>query len=158
MATISAIGSVTPGTMMAPSPNSTVRHKQATPPAVTPRSTHSSGQHHPHHRQKASSSSNGHSSTSSSSTKRSVPKLTDYAAAAIELSSLSGTHNAPAPAAGMYWSRTITYGRGPSRPLRAHSANMVGEAMYVFGGCNQKTCFNQLYILDMGKGYKKDGG
>jgi hypothetical protein len=126
------------------------RHKQATSPAMTPRSTHSSGQHH--HRQKTSPSSNGHSSsTLSSTTKRSVPKLTDYAAAAIELSSLSGAHNAPAPAAGMYWSRTITYGRGPSRPLRAHSANMVGEAMYVFGGCNQKTCFNQLYILDMGK-------
>ncbi|KAI8336807.1 hypothetical protein BC941DRAFT_353729 [Chlamydoabsidia padenii] len=88
-------------------------------------------------------------SSTSSSTKRSRPKLTDYATAAVELSSSSSSHITPAPAAGMYWSRTITYGRAPSRPLRAHSANMVGEAMYVFGGCNQKTCFNQLYILDM---------
>ncbi|KAI8089529.1 uncharacterized protein BX664DRAFT_333243 [Halteromyces radiatus] len=84
-----------------------------------------------------------------SSTKRSRPPLTDYAAAAIELTSSSGAQNPPAPAAGMYWSRVITYGKAPTRPLRAHSANMVGEMMYVFGGCNQKTCFNHLYILDM---------
>ncbi|ORZ25700.1 hypothetical protein BCR42DRAFT_13029 [Absidia repens] len=130
------------------------RHKQPTSPAITARSTHVSH----HHKPGPSSNSNtttpplpppSSSSSSSSSNKRSVPKLTDYAAAAIELSSSAGSHNAPAPAAGMYWSRTITYGRAPSRPLRAHSANMVGEMMYVFGGCNQKTCFNQLYILDM---------
>ncbi|KAG0163468.1 hypothetical protein DFQ28_011631 [Apophysomyces sp. BC1034] len=74
--------------------------------------------------------------------------MSDHVAAAIELS--SANPNIPAaPAAGMYWSRTVTYGRGPSRPLRAHTANLIGELLYVFGGCDPKTCFNTLYILDM---------
>jgi hypothetical protein len=51
----------------------------------------------------------------------------------------------------MYWSRTLTYGRGPSRPLRAHTANLIGEKLYVFGGCDTSLCFNTLYILDMGR-------
>ncbi|KAI9025802.1 hypothetical protein CLU79DRAFT_803457 [Phycomyces nitens] len=68
-------------------------------------------------------------------------------AAAIELS--ASPNVALAPAAGMYWSRAITYGRGPPRPLRAHTADLVGEHLYVFGGCDIKTCFNILYILDM---------
>lgn len=70
-------------------------------------------------------------------------------AAAIELS--TSPNVPPAPAAGMYWSRAISFGRGPSRPLRAHTSNLVGEHLYVFGGCDIKACFNTLYILDMGK-------
>ncbi|KAI7865208.1 uncharacterized protein EV154DRAFT_432980 [Mucor mucedo] len=73
--------------------------------------------------------------------------MSDHMAAAIELS--VSPNVAPAPAAGMYWSRAITYGRGPSRPLRAHSANLIGEYLYVFGGCDVKVCFNTLYVLDM---------
>ncbi|ORY93052.1 hypothetical protein BCR43DRAFT_444305 [Syncephalastrum racemosum] len=68
-------------------------------------------------------------------------------AAAIELSASPTVP--PAPAAGMYWSRAVTYGRGPSRPLRAHTVNLIGEQLFVFGGCDIKTCFNSLYILDM---------
>ncbi|KAI8366057.1 uncharacterized protein BYT42DRAFT_595979 [Radiomyces spectabilis] len=74
--------------------------------------------------------------------------MTDQMAAAIELGT-SNINIAPAPAAGMYWSRAVTYGRTPSRPMRAHTANLVGEMLYVFGGCDVKTCFNTLYILDM---------
>ncbi|CAO3595162.1 unnamed protein product [Absidia cylindrospora] len=68
-------------------------------------------------------------------------------AAAIELS--TSPNVPPAPAAGMYWSRAISFGRGPSRPLRAHTSNLIGEHLYVFGGCDIKACFNSLYILDM---------
>ncbi|KAI8088687.1 uncharacterized protein BX664DRAFT_365166 [Halteromyces radiatus] len=68
-------------------------------------------------------------------------------AAAIELS--TSPNVPPAPAAGMYWSRAISFGRGPSRPLRAHTSNLIGEHLYVFGGCDIKACFNTLYILDM---------
>jgi hypothetical protein len=75
--------------------------------------------------------------------------MTDQMAAAIEL---SVSPNVPlAPAAGMYWSRAITYGKSPTRPLRAHTANLIGEYLYVFGGCDMKHCFNTLYILDLGK-------
>jgi hypothetical protein len=75
--------------------------------------------------------------------------MSDHMAAAVELS--ISPNVPPAPAAGMYWSRAITYGRLPSRPLRAHSSNLIGEYLYVFGGCDMKTCFNTLYVLDMGK-------
>ncbi|CEP15005.1 hypothetical protein [Parasitella parasitica] len=88
--------------------------------------------HHHHHHHKSS--------------KRPV-HMSDHMAASIELS--ISPNVAPAPAAGMYWSRALTYGRCPSRPLRAHSSNLIGEYLYVFGGCDMKTCFNTLYILDM---------
>ncbi|KAI8876640.1 galactose oxidase [Backusella circina FSU 941] len=56
----------------------------------------------------------------------------------------------PAPTAAMYWSRAMTYGNGgPQGPLRSHTANLVEEKLYVFGGCDQRICFNILYILDM---------
>lgn len=77
--------------------------------------------------------------------------LSDHMAAAIELS--TSPNVPPAPAAGMYWSRAISFGRGPSRPLRAHTSNLIGEHLYVFGGCDIKACFNTLYILDMGNYY-----
>ncbi|KAF7728240.1 hypothetical protein EC973_006521 [Apophysomyces ossiformis] len=94
------------------------------------------------HVRSVSSSSSSHSHR----TKRS-PSVSSQLAANAEL---TGSPNVPpAPAAGMYWSRAITYGRGPSRPLRAHTANLIGEYLYVFGGCDIKTCFNTLYILDM---------
>ncbi|KAI8645795.1 hypothetical protein BD408DRAFT_411091 [Parasitella parasitica] len=80
------------------------------------------------------------------SSKRPV-HMSDHMAAAIEIS--VSPNVAPAPAASMYWSRALTYGRSPSRPLRAHSSNLIGEYLYVFGGCDMKACFNTLYILDM---------
>lgn len=92
--------------------------------------------HHHHHHHKPS--------------KRPI-HMSDHMAAAIELS--VSPNVPPAPAAGMYWSRALTYGRCPSRPLRAHSANLIGEYLYVFGGCDMKTCFNSLYVLDMGKSF-----
>jgi hypothetical protein len=98
-----------------------------------------SSQHHPSKSKIISSSSSRHHN-----------KTPDHLAAAIELSTTHAVA-APAPAAGMYWSRTLTYGRGPSRPLRAHTANLIGEKLYVFGGCDTSLCFNTLYILDMGK-------
>ncbi|KAG1260326.1 hypothetical protein G6F68_007517 [Rhizopus microsporus] len=73
--------------------------------------------------------------------------VSDHTAAAIELSVSANVP--PAPAAGMYWSRAMTYGKYPTRPLRAHTANLIGEYLYVFGGCDMKTCFNTLYVLDM---------
>lgn len=88
-----------------------------------------------------------HKSVKSNSNHNKTP---DHLAAAIELSTANAAIP-PAPAAGMYWSRTLTYGRGPSRPLRAHTANLIGEKLYVFGGCDTSLCFNTLYILDMGK-------
>ncbi|KAI9774958.1 MAG: hypothetical protein M1840_000174 [Geoglossum simile] len=53
----------------------------------------------------------------------------------------------PAPPSGMYWSRAPCYGHDRTS-LRAHTATLVGSGIYVFGGCDPKTCFNDLYVLD----------
>jgi hypothetical protein len=61
-------------------------------------------------------------------------------------------HVDPAPAPAMYWSKTRTHGK-PPKAIRAHTVNLVGELMYVFGGCDAKTCFNAVLIFDAGSYY-----
>lgn len=53
----------------------------------------------------------------------------------------------PAPASGMYWSKAPVSG-APHPSLRAHTTTLVGSNVYVFGGCDSRTCFNDLYVLD----------
>jgi len=53
----------------------------------------------------------------------------------------------PAPSSGMYWSRAPVSG-SPHTALRAHTTTLVGSNVYVFGGCDSRTCFNELYVLD----------
>lgn len=53
----------------------------------------------------------------------------------------------PAPSSGMYWSKALVSGT-PTPPLRAHTTTLIGSNVYVFGGCDSKACFNDLYVLD----------
>lgn len=53
----------------------------------------------------------------------------------------------PAPSSGMYWTRTPVSGV-PHPPLRAHTATLIGSNVFVFGGCDARTCFSDLYVLD----------
>ncbi|KAK4154738.1 Tip elongation aberrant protein 1 [Chaetomidium leptoderma] len=52
-----------------------------------------------------------------------------------------------APSSGMYWSRAPVSG-SPHTALRAHTTTLVGSNVYVFGGCDARACFNELYVLD----------
>ncbi|KAK4202206.1 hypothetical protein QBC40DRAFT_276734 [Triangularia verruculosa] len=52
-----------------------------------------------------------------------------------------------APSSGMYWSRAPTSG-APHTALRAHTTTLVGSNVFVFGGCDSRACFNELYVLD----------
>lgn len=52
-----------------------------------------------------------------------------------------------APSSGMYWSRAPTSG-APHTAVRAHTATLVGSNVFVFGGCDARACFNELYVLD----------
>ncbi|KAF9903735.1 hypothetical protein BX616_001547 [Lobosporangium transversale] len=54
----------------------------------------------------------------------------------------------PAPAPAMHWTRAKVHGQIPPKDLRAQTVNLVGESIYVFGGCDAKNCFNTLYIFD----------
>lgn len=56
----------------------------------------------------------------------------------------------PAPTPAMHWSRARVHGQIPPKELRAQTVNLVGESVYVFGGCDTKSCFNTLYIFDAG--------
>lgn len=54
---------------------------------------------------------------------------------------------APAPASGMYWSKAPISGSSHSA-LRAHTTALIGSNVYIFGGCDAKTCFNTVYVVD----------
>ncbi|KAL7943256.1 hypothetical protein V8C42DRAFT_330171 [Trichoderma barbatum] len=58
-----------------------------------------------------------------------------------------GPEVSPAPASGMYWSKAPVSG-SPHSNLRAHTTTLIGSNVYVFGGCDAKTCFNAMYVLD----------
>jgi len=60
----------------------------------------------------------------------------------------------PAPTPAMHWSRAKVHGQIPPKELRAQTVNLVGESVYVFGGTDAKSCFNNLYIFDAGKSNK----
>ncbi|CEI90813.1 hypothetical protein RMCBS344292_05123 [Rhizopus microsporus] len=78
------------------------------------------------------STSNSTTSSRTSRTKSTkLHKTPDHLATAIEISTTNAI-SSPAPAAGMYWSRTLTYGKGPSRPLRAHTANLIGDRLFIW--------------------------
>ncbi|KAL2257122.1 hypothetical protein VTK26DRAFT_638 [Humicola hyalothermophila] len=47
----------------------------------------------------------------------------------------------------MYWSKAPTSG-APHTALRAHTTALIGSNVYVFGGCDSRACFNELYVLD----------
>jgi len=53
----------------------------------------------------------------------------------------------PAPSSGMYWYRTPSHGL-ETVPVRAHTCTLVGSSIFVFGGCDSKSCFNDLYVFD----------
>ncbi|KAI9298051.1 galactose oxidase [Neoconidiobolus thromboides FSU 785] len=54
----------------------------------------------------------------------------------------------PAPAPAMYWRKIPGHGDRPIKPLRAHSTTLVGDQIYLFGGCNARSCYNDVYVFD----------
>lgn len=55
----------------------------------------------------------------------------------------------PAPASGMYWYKAPVHGI-EHKAARAHASTLVGNNIYVFGGADLNTCFNDLYVFDAG--------
>ena len=56
----------------------------------------------------------------------------------------------PSPATVMYWSRAPVYGAVPNRGMRAHSVTIVDTVAWVFGGCDDKDCWKDVYCFDTG--------
>ncbi|KAF9084665.1 hypothetical protein BGX23_010334 [Mortierella sp. AD031] len=120
-------------------------------------------QHHHHHQQQHQQQ---HSQSSSSQVQSSVSASRSGSGTGTTRSttsrknrtkdegcqSLSGPRPSatvlPAPTPAMHWSRARVHGQIPPKELRAQTVNLVGESVYVFGGCDTKNCFNTLYIFD----------
>lgn len=56
-----------------------------------------------------------------------------------------------APATNMYWSRAPVHGTLPMHNMRAHTVTLVDNVAWVFGGCDDKGCWRDIYCLDTGK-------
>ncbi|EPS95476.1 hypothetical protein FOMPIDRAFT_1038481 [Fomitopsis schrenkii] len=54
----------------------------------------------------------------------------------------------PAPATLMYWSRAPVYGVLPQHGVRAHSVTLVDNIAWLFGGCDEKGCWRDIYLFN----------
>ncbi|GAC99078.1 hypothetical protein PHSY_006675 [Pseudozyma hubeiensis SY62] len=63
-----------------------------------------------------------------------------------QLPSASDVQPAPPPA--MYWSKAPAHGSVPRRSFRAHTANLCDEVLWLFGGCDNRGCFRDLWCFD----------
>ncbi|KAF9441341.1 galactose oxidase [Macrolepiota fuliginosa MF-IS2] len=54
-----------------------------------------------------------------------------------------------APSTGMYWSRAPVYGAIPNRTMRAHSVTVVDNVVWLFGGCDERESWKDVYCLDV---------
>ena len=57
----------------------------------------------------------------------------------------------PAPATLMYWSKAPVYGFMPTHGLRAHTATLVDNVAWIFGGCDDRDIWLDVLCLDTGK-------
>ncbi|KAF9234591.1 hypothetical protein BU15DRAFT_52453, partial [Melanogaster broomeanus] len=53
-----------------------------------------------------------------------------------------------APATTMYWSRAPVHGVLPMRNMRAHTVTLVDPVAWLFGGCDDKGCWKDVYCFD----------
>ncbi|CBQ73678.1 related to Tip elongation aberrant protein 1 [Sporisorium reilianum SRZ2] len=60
----------------------------------------------------------------------------------------SATSVQPAPPPAMYWSKAPVHGSVPRRSFRAHTANLCDEVLWLFGGCDNRGCFRDLWCFD----------
>lgn len=51
----------------------------------------------------------------------------------------------------MYWSRAPVYGAIPMRTFRAHTVTLVDNVAWLFGGCDDKDCWKDIYLFDTGE-------
>lgn len=60
----------------------------------------------------------------------------------------SASNIKPAPPPAMYWSKVPVHGTVPKRSFRAHTTSLSDEVLWLFGGCDNKGCFRDLWCFD----------
>ncbi|EKM52608.1 uncharacterized protein PHACADRAFT_261148 [Phanerochaete carnosa HHB-10118-sp] len=53
----------------------------------------------------------------------------------------------PAPATLMYWGKAPVYGYLPTHGLRAHTATLVDGVAWIYGGCDEKGCWRDVWCF-----------
>ncbi|KAG0039385.1 hypothetical protein BGZ82_008485 [Podila clonocystis] len=159
LATVVASGTVPSSTPSSSTPSQTATATTATasqsrqPPSQSQPQLHS--QSHAHSHSHSNRSGNGHSQSHSNGSH--VPNSSTPSQSRKSRSKGDGNGNSqqrpsatvgPAPTPAMHWTRAKVHGQIPPKDLRAQTVNLVGESVYVFGGCDSKTCYNTLYIFD----------
>lgn len=56
-----------------------------------------------------------------------------------------------APPTLMHWSRAPVHGMLPMRNARAHTVTLVDNVAWLFGGCDEKGCWQDVYTFDTGE-------
>ncbi|KAI0258345.1 hypothetical protein BC834DRAFT_926538 [Gloeopeniophorella convolvens] len=63
---------------------------------------------------------------------------------------LPNTVNAePAPPPVMYWSKAPVWGMLPTHGFRAHSVTLVDNVAWIFGGCDDRECFKDIWCFNI---------
>jgi hypothetical protein len=55
-----------------------------------------------------------------------------------------------APTVQMYWSKAPVWGTMPNHGMRAHSVTLVESVAWIFGGCDERGCWKDLWLFNTG--------
>jgi hypothetical protein len=56
----------------------------------------------------------------------------------------------PAPPPVMYWSKAPVWGVLPTHGFRAHTVTLADNVAWIFGGCDDKGCFKDMWCFNIG--------
>ena len=56
----------------------------------------------------------------------------------------------PAPPPVMYWSKAPVWGTLPTHGFRAHTVTLADNVAWIFGGCDEKGCFKDMWCFNTG--------
>lgn len=56
-----------------------------------------------------------------------------------------------APTVQMYWSKAPVWGTMPNHGMRAHSVTLVDSVAWIFGGCDERGCWKDLWLFNTGE-------
>jgi hypothetical protein len=62
----------------------------------------------------------------------------------------NATSAEPAPPPVMYWSKAPVWGALPAHGFRAHSVTLADNVAWIFGGCDDKGCFKDMWCFNIG--------
>lgn len=55
----------------------------------------------------------------------------------------------------MYWSKAPVWGTMPNHGMRAHSVTLVDSVAWIFGGCDERGCWKDLWLFNTGASTSK---